>query len=89
MPQISKKKTQKIKEEILRILFESSPRPLYTSKIADEVIRDEEFTLTLLKELNKENFVKLVNKNSKGTIYLARKRWTLKPKVYEAYKKLQ
>jgi ribosomal protein S25 len=88
MPIISEKKRQKIKEEILRVLFENSPKALYTYKIADEVIRDEEFTLTLLKELHKDNFVKLVNKNSRGTIYLARKRWTLKPKVYEAYKEL-
>jgi hypothetical protein len=88
MPTISEKNKKKIKEQILQILFENNLNSLYTSNIAEELIRDEEFTLTLLKELEKEGFVKRLCKNSDGKTYLARKKWLLRPKIYSKYKAL-
>jgi len=88
MSRISKQKQEKIKEEILSILYENSPKLLHTNKISDLIIRDEEFTLKLLKELEAQNLVIKIDKTTKGRPYLARKRWRLSQEVYEAYKKL-
>jgi hypothetical protein len=88
MPQISDKKLQKIKEHILSILYENHLVPYYTSQIAEEAIRDEEFTLRLLNELKQEGFAKEINKNTEGKTYLARKKWVLNDKIYNQYKDL-
>ncbi len=88
MPRISDKKIQKLKEHILSILYENNLVPYYTSQIAEELIRDEEFTLRLLTELKKEDFVKEINKNTEGKTYLARKKWVLNNKIYEQYRHL-
>ena len=88
MPIISDKNKQKIKEQILLVLYENNLRPLFTSSIASELERDEEFILYLLNDLNSGGFVKKITKNSDGKIYLARKRWLLHPKVYKEYNRL-
>ena len=88
MPKINDKNRQKIKEQILQILFENNLKPLFTANIAEEIIRDEEFVLDLLNELNKEGFLKKINKNIKGKEYLSRRKWILKSKVYSQYKQL-
>ncbi len=51
MPEISKKKRSKIAEQILAHLYQSSPESQFTNKVAQEIARDEEFTKTLLQEL--------------------------------------
>ena len=58
MPQISQQKKDKISEHILAHLFDSSPEAQFTSKIAYEVARDEEFTKYLLQELEKKKVIK-------------------------------
>ena len=78
MSNISEKKKEKLKEEILSLLFSSSPNALYTSRVAEEIIRDEEFTLALLEDLYKKNLVKKIDKNNKGKIFLKRKTWNLR-----------
>lgn len=88
MPIISEKKVQRIKEDILSLLYENPAKPLFTSQIAEEMIRDEEFTLRLLNELNSKGFIDKIQTNSDGKTFLARKKWTLKPKVYSQYKQL-
>ena len=88
MSKISLEKTIKIKEEIIRVLFENSPKALFTVEIAKEMARDEEFISRLLKELNTQKITQEVNKNSKGFDYIARKRWQLTNEAYDAYKKL-
>jgi len=88
MPKISDKKIQRIKEEILSLLYENPAKPLYTSYIAEEMIRDEEFILRVLEELNKEGLIDKIQSNTNGKQYLARKKWTLQPKVYSQYKQL-
>jgi len=88
MPQISKKNEEKIKEQILSFLFQNSPRMLFTSDIASNLIRDEEFTKRLLIELGKSNLVIPVKKSNEGYDYARRIRWRLSEKAFNAYKTL-
>ena len=71
---ISEKKREKISEQILAYLYSVNPRPEFTNKIAQEIIRDEEFTKKLLVGLKKKDFVIEVKKNPKGVVYLKRSR---------------
>jgi predicted transcriptional regulator with HTH domain len=87
--QISNLKKEKIKEQILAFLFSKSPQFFFTSQIAEEIARDEEFVKNLLLDLKKKKFVVEVRKNSFGVDYLRRSRWKLSDAVYETYKKYQ
>ncbi len=89
MPRISEKKKEKIAEHILHYLFTISPESQFTSKIAQETARDEEFTKYLLQDLKSKNLVVEINKNPEGVLYSKSQRWTLSPKAYEAYKQRQ
>ena len=89
MPQISKQKRDKISEQILHHLFEISPSATFTSKIAESIIRDEEFTKSLLQELEKSKLVVKITKSPQGLDYSRRERWRLSDKAYAAYKKYQ
>ena len=86
---ISNQKREKISEQILAHLYHKSPQPIFTSHIAEEIARDEEFVKKLLLELNKKNLVIKIKKNPKGITYLKRIRWKLSDSVYEAYKSKQ
>ena len=83
MSKISDKKREKIKEEILRVLYENSPRGLSTSFVAEEIIRDNEFVLVLLKEMQKMGFV--VGLKSKYSKKKVRFKWRLSDKVFKGY----
>lgn len=83
---ISNNKKDKISEQILAFLYSISPRSDFTSHIAQEVVRDEEFVKTLLLDLKKKGLVLEVKKNSKGKKYLKRSRWKLSDAVYSAYR---
>jgi Mn-dependent DtxR family transcriptional regulator len=85
---LSQQKMEKIKETILAFLFHSSPRAFFTSEIAAELARDEEFTRKMLDELKQKDFVVAVQKNAQGKQYERRIRWRIAPKIYETYKKL-
>ena len=87
MPPISKPKREKISEQILHHLFEQSPNAIFTSKIAESIARDEEFTKALLIELEKNKLVTKITKNPKGTEYLRRQRWRLSNSTYNIFKK--
>ena len=63
---ISKDKIQKIKENILAVLYSKSPQAVFTSDIALEIARDEEFIKKLVLEMEKERLVFAVKKNNKG-----------------------
>lgn len=86
---ISEVKKKKISEQILSILFQENPKALFTSQIAKELARDEEFTLTLLKELMAKKIIISVKKNKEGLSYIRRIRWKLSDQTYLAYKKAQ
>lgn len=85
---ISKEKKEKISEQILNFIFLTSPKPLFTSHIAREVARDEEFVKNLLKELKKKKLVLEIKKNVKGIDYTRRLRWKLSEGAYKIYKRM-
>lgn len=89
MPRISKQKEEKISEQILFHLYNIFPKQVFTSDIAKEIARDEEFVKKLLILLNKRDLVIKVDKNSKGSTYLRRIRWRLSNEAHQAYSKHQ
>ncbi len=86
--QISDEKVKRIKEDILALLFNSSPNALFTSFIARDTARDEEFIKKLMEQLYSKSLVAKVNKNPRGKEYSRRIRWRLTEKAYQAYKEL-
>ena len=89
MPRVSKEKREKISEQILHHLFTLSPEAKFTSDIAKEIARDEEFTKALLMDLSKKKLIVEINKNKNGVQYAKRQRWRLSSPAFEAYRKHQ
>jgi predicted transcriptional regulator with HTH domain len=89
MPKISNKKTQKVQEQILHFLFSKFPRQIFTSHIAEEIARDEEFTKKLLIDLEKKGLVVKINQNPSGLRYSRRLRWRISNKAHTIYSKHQ
>ncbi len=83
--QISESKKEKISEQILSFLYSSYPKPVFTSHIAMEIARDEEFVKNLLHSIKGKNLISEVKKNSAGAKYLRRTRWKLNDNVYKKY----
>lgn len=83
---ISKQKINKISEQIINFLYSKNPQLLFTSQIAHELARDEEFIKKILVDLKKKNLLVEVKKNPKGKDYVRRTRWGLSDKAYSAYK---
>lgn len=86
---ISEQKIEKISEQILATLYSISPKSLFTSYIAQEIARDEEFTKKILLKLKDKKLIIEIKKNSKGVIYLRRSRWSLTNVTYNTYKQYQ
>lgn len=86
---ISDSKRDKISEQILAFLYSLSMRPAFTSHIAREIARDEEFVKNLLLDLQKKSLVAEIRKNPRGEQYLKRSRWKLTNEAYLAYKKAE
>lgn len=86
---ISEKKKEKISEQILAFLFSIAPRSMFTSHIAQEIARDEEFTKKLLLNLKSKKLIIQVKKNPKGVEYTKRSRWALAKSTYKAYRRHQ
>lgn len=89
MPQVSKQKRDRISEQVLHYLFSVSPEPKFTTDIAKEIARDEEFIKALLLELKEKKLVIPINKNPQGIEYSKRQRWRLSNEAYSAYLKQQ
>jgi hypothetical protein len=85
---LSDKKKEKISEQILALLYSQSPKSLFTSNIAQEIARDEEFTKKLLVDLKAKKLIVEIKRNPKGIIYSRRSRWNLSDKTYMVYKRL-
>lgn len=85
---LSIKKKEKISEQILALLYFQNPKALFTSNIAQEIARDEEFTKKLLVDLKSKKLIVEIKRNPKGIIYSRRSRWNLSDKTYMVYKKL-
>jgi hypothetical protein len=86
---ISNRKKERISEHILALLYSSSPKSLFTSQIAQEIARDEEFVKNLLLQLKNKKLVVEIKKNPKGVLYLRRIRWRLSDAAYDIYKNKQ
>lgn len=86
---ISQEKREKISEQILAHLYSLNPRPLFTSHIAKEIARDEEFVKKLLIELKKKGFIVEIKKSPQGIDYTKRSRWKLSEKIYQIYRRNQ
>jgi DNA-binding IscR family transcriptional regulator len=86
---ITKKKKEKISEQILALLVSISPKPIFSAHIAREIARDEEFTKKLLLELKEKKLLTEIKKNPKGVEYLRRSRWKLSDSAYQAYRRTQ
>jgi len=84
---ISQEKRKRISEHILSFLYPNTPKLFFTSTIAQEIARDEEFVKKLLLELKNKNLVIEVKKSPKGKPYKKRSRWKLSDAAYNAYKK--
>ena len=82
---ISGKKRDKILEQIISLLYSNHPKPLFTSFIASEVARDEEFAKGLMLELKGKGIVSEIRKNPKGVEYSKRRRWILSDSAYWKY----
>jgi predicted transcriptional regulator with HTH domain len=82
---ISREKREKISEQILSLLYSLNPQAIFTSNVARELARDEEFTKDLLVELKGKGLVLEIKKNPKGIDYLRRSRWKLTKVAFDAY----
>ncbi|MFH0712229.1 MAG: hypothetical protein V1889_03905 [archaeon] len=89
MPKISQQKIEKISEQILSYLFLIFPKQIFTSEIAKEIARDEEFTKNLLKKLEKKELIIKIIKNPQGFQYSRRERWRISNKAHNVYKQHQ
>ena len=89
MPRLSKEKKDRISEQILHHLFTIAPEARFTSQIAKEIARDEEFTKFILSELGKKKLVAEIKRNNQGVVYSKRQRWRLSNQAFEAYRKHQ
>lgn len=89
MPLISKEKKEKIQEQLIYFLFTIFPKQVFTSDIARELARDEEFVKKLLLELETKNVLVKIDKNSQGIKYERRARWRISNETYEIYSKHQ
>lgn len=86
---ISQKKEEKILEQILAYLYSINPKPVFTSKIAEEIARDEEYVKKLLLNLKKKNLINEIKKNPQGTPYTRRSRWKLTEQAFQIYNSKQ
>ncbi|MBI2630504.1 hypothetical protein HYW76_05370 [Candidatus Pacearchaeota archaeon] len=82
---LSQEKRDKISEQIVSFLYHIYPRSEFTSSIAKEIIRDEEFTKDLLLFLKEKNLVIPIKKNKNGQIYSRRVRWRISNQAHQAY----
>lgn len=89
MPKISEEKIKKIEEQTLYHLYSIFPKQVFTSDIAKELARDEEFMKKILLNLNKKGLIIKVDKNSEGIKYERRLRWRISSKVHSSYKDMQ
>lgn len=82
---ISEGKKKVIFDQILNYLYEEPLKLRFTSEIAKAIGRDEEFVLKLLYEMKEQNWLKVINKNSRGGTYVFRRRWRITNKLLEVF----
>jgi hypothetical protein len=82
---LSTEKKEKISEQVLSFLYHSFPKQLFTSEIAKDIARDEEFVKRLMFDLKEKNLVLAIKKNEDGRDFIRRIRWQLTSPAYQAY----
>lgn len=82
MSKVSGVTEEKVKEEILWVLYETGLQPRYTASIARELGRDKEFVMRLLSVLEQQGVVVMVGKG------LRKRLWKLGDAAYKEYGKL-
>lgn len=89
MPVISSKNEEKISEQVINFLYSIFPKQIFTSDIAKELARDEEYIKKILIRLEKKSLVTKITKNPKGLKYIRRIRWRISNKAYDTFRKYQ
>ena len=82
MSRLSEKVIEKIKNDILYVLYESNLKGVYTKHLSDEIARDDELVLNLLKEMEKNKLVK------RTTSFKRRVKWVMEEDAYKKYKEM-
>jgi len=85
MSKISEDKKERIKRDILRLLYDEYPKMFYTYEIADNMLRNDEFTLKLLLDLKKNKAVHSIQE-SKGD--KVKRKWGMDEVIHNTYKEL-
>ena len=83
MSKVSSKGVEQLKANILRVLYDESPRALSAPEIASLEIRDKEFILRLLQELEKKHLVVNVSPD-----FTRKSSWRMTERAYSKYKEL-
>mgnify|MGYP001611996651 CR=1 FL=1 len=86
MVKLSAATINRIKSNVLSLLYERFPQSLFTAEIAKLEARDEEFIKALMFDLKDKNLVIAIKKNPQGDFYSRRIRWRLSNQAYTAYK---
>ncbi len=73
-----------LKDDVIAVLYDVSPKSLFASEIALELRRDKEFVKGLLLELEKIGVVERVLKGYHGNVYTKRIRWRIPAHVLKA-----
>ena len=83
MSRMSEVNIEKIKSNVLRVLFDEAPVAISATAIAVIEARDKQFILKLLRELEKQKVVKNVTKD-----FSRKKYWAMTDDAYRKYKEL-
>ena len=83
MSRMSEANVERVKSNVLRILFDEAPGTISATAIAIMEARDKQFILKLLGELEKQKVVKNVSKD-----FSRKKYWALTDDAYRKYKEL-
>ena len=83
MSRISQRVLDQIKSNILRVLYDEAPKALSARQIALQELRDKEFVLVLLQDMEKARLVKNVSAPSSR-----RKQWVMTDTAYKKYTEL-
>lgn len=83
MSKISDNRLGRIEANILRILYDESPKPISANKIAELEVRDKQFVLRLLKGLEKKKLVSNVTRE-----FTRKSFWIMSEEAYKKYEEL-
>ena len=80
MSKISEEKMKRIKGAVCTLLYEKHPKTITANKIAEELVRDNEFISKILKDLESERIV-LKTRKKEGKVY----KWMLTSAAKKIY----